>query len=263
MKIYGYSERGAMNALFYGMAHDKEKGEKSMSRFINELANIPGNFSEFELYNEFSLSEFGDPDMMIIATETKEEQSKKVVFFIEAKRSGFKLSLENTHHTGYMKKGEFHNGHSSNLFFQLRLKRYFISRYISKIIIEKGDLEKLFHDDEDFRLRKTKDRSRKLRERKIGENVVVEKIVNRIKECKQDYYIAIIPEQDSRQTEKTVNTDIYGFPTHTIIWEDIIRFDPHKEGEDTPKFSKYVEETFGFNQNKGESQILNQPMDLF
>ena len=260
MKIIGYSERGAMNALFYGMAFDKEHGEESMKAFINDLAKIEGDFEEFELYNEFSLSEFGDPDMMIIAKDKKKDQ--KVIFFIEAKRSGFKLSLEKTHHERYMAKSEFNNGHSSNLFFQLRLKRYFTSRYIPKINIDRTDLEKLFKDDNDCRLRKTKDRNGKLRDRIIGENVVVEKIVDKIKNCKQDYYIAIIPEQDSLQTEKTVNTDIYGFPTHTITWEDLIRFESHKDAENTPEFSKYVKETFGFNQNKGKSQILNQPMDL-
>lgn len=38
MKIIGYSERGAMNALFYGMALDKEHGEESMKTFIKDLA---------------------------------------------------------------------------------------------------------------------------------------------------------------------------------------------------------------------------------
>ena len=77
MRIIGYSERGAMNALFYGMALDKEQGEESMKTFL-KLAKIKGNFTDFELYNEFSLSDFGDPDLMIIA---KNEDSEYVVFF--------------------------------------------------------------------------------------------------------------------------------------------------------------------------------------
>ncbi|MBP5612832.1 MAG: hypothetical protein J6X35_01625 [Bacteroidales bacterium] len=58
MKIFGYSERGAMNELFYGIAHDKKNGEESMKAFINDLAKIEGIFTDFELYNEFSLSDF-------------------------------------------------------------------------------------------------------------------------------------------------------------------------------------------------------------
>ena len=69
MKIVGYSERGAMNALFYGIALDQEhKGIEAMKEFL-KLASIEeaGDYSDFELYPEFSLSDFGEPDLMIKA----------------------------------------------------------------------------------------------------------------------------------------------------------------------------------------------------
>jgi hypothetical protein len=247
MKIIGYSERGAMNALFYGMAFDKEHGEESMKAFIKDIAKIEGNFEEFELYNEFSLSEFGDPDMVIIAKDSGKGQY--VVFFIEAKRSGFKLSLEKDHHKRYMEEGKFENGHSSNLFFQLRLKRYFVSLYMPKVKFESEMLNKLFIDDKENRLRNSKNRTRT-----IGENVVVDKIVKVINNCEQDYYIAIIPDQESNET---VDTSKYGFETHTITWEQIYS---------NSKFKDYLGKTLKFNQNtdkkkKAVSQILNRPIE--
>ena len=67
MKIVGYSERGAMNALFYGMAFNKDerKGEKDMQSFL-ELAKVPNynHYHQFEIYTEFSLSQFGSPDLI-------------------------------------------------------------------------------------------------------------------------------------------------------------------------------------------------------
>lgn len=264
MKIFGYSERGAMNALFYGMAHDNEHGEEALKVFIKDLAKVKRDFSdfEFELYNEFSLSEFGDPDMMIIA---KDEKGEKIVFFIEAKRSGFKLSLEKDHHKQYMESGGFENGHSSNLFFQLRLKHYFFEVFCRK---RKDDYYKSLEDKiEAFfkkecfkvydemqlnRLKKSKNRNRK-----IGENVVVNHIVEQIKDSIEAYYIAIIPEQDPKWNDNEVNTGEFGFSTITLTWERIYNY---KEYD----FKTYLKDTIEFNQGKDRnkkeiSQILNYP----
>ena len=113
-----------MNALFYGMALDKENGENSMREFLN-LVGIEGNYSNFKLYMEFSLSEFGNPDLVIIA-----DDPVKTVFFVEAKAScgkTFSLGKEKTKHESTINK-DFVSGESSNLFFQLRLKHYFINK---------------------------------------------------------------------------------------------------------------------------------------
>lgn len=85
IKIVGYSERGAMNALFYGIALNKD--EKAANEAMNEFLHMAGEretFQDFELYSEFSLSGFGDPDLVITA---KNELGKTIVFFIEAKAS--------------------------------------------------------------------------------------------------------------------------------------------------------------------------------
>lgn len=68
IKIIGYSERGAMNALFYGIALNKD--EKAANEAMNEFLHMAGEtetFQDFELYSEFSLSGFGDPDLVITA----------------------------------------------------------------------------------------------------------------------------------------------------------------------------------------------------
>lgn len=264
MKIVGYSERGAMNALFYGMAHDNGHGEEALKVFIKDLAKVKRDFSdfEFELYNEFSLSEFGDPDMMIIA---KDEKGEKIVFFIEAKRSGFKLSLEKDHHKQYMESGGFENGHSSNLFFQLRLKHYFFEVFCRKRKDDyyksledkieaffKKECFKVYDETQLNRLKESKNRNRK-----IGGNVVVNHIVEQIKDSIEAYYIAIIPEQDPKWNDNEVNTGEFGFSTITLTWEGIYNY---KEYD----FKTYLKDTIEFNQGKDRnkkeiSQILNYP----
>lgn len=242
MEIIGYSERGAMNALFYGMALDKEHGEESMRVFIKDLAKIDGEFSDFELYNEFSLSDFGDPDMMIKA---KNEEGKPVVFFIETKASCCKLyNLEEqkTHHEDYMEGNDsFENGHASNLYFQLRLKDYFYKLLPYFFCTSLGQKQEsvVFNDKCPNRLKQSRGR-----DRKIGENVVVRKMVERLQGCVDAHYIAIIPKQADNEI---LSTSEYEFETHTITWEDIYS-----------KFKNYVGKTIEFNQSNGKNQILNE-----
>ena len=228
-----------------------------MRAFIKNLAKIEGNFSEFELFNEFSLSDFGDPDLMIKA---KNEKGEHVIFFIEAKAScskKYNLDKQKKQHDKYMDSGTDHeNGHASNLFFQLRLKHYFynVLPYLfgdNNNTIAKQDsffketsCFKNYSEAKTNRLKQSRGRNRK-----IGENVVVERMVSTIKDCQQAYYIAIIPKQ---RTNINLDTEgEYGFETHTVTWEDIYS-----------KFKEYVGETIEFNQNKvrSKSQILNEPV---
>lgn len=123
IKIVGYSERGAMNALFYGIALNKD--EKAANEAMNEFLHMAGEretFQDFELYSEFSLSGFGDPDLVITA---KNELGKTIVFFIEAKASaGGYYELDEQKNTMKILRGsyEIQQNHTSNLFFQLKEK---------------------------------------------------------------------------------------------------------------------------------------------
>lgn len=241
MKIIGYSERGAMNALFYGIALDQENnGIKAMKKFL-ELANFKDvdDYSDFELYPEFSLSDFGDPDLMIKA---KYKHKDSVLFFIEAKVSAnqsYDLEKQKENHECYLKDNTTHsNGHTSNLFFQFKLKNYFFQLKDffsdeSKLIIAQEQIDKTM----DPAIVNTGDRHRK-----IGENGVVNWIVNDvIKDCVSSNYIAIIP-------EKELDIIDCGFQIHCVSWKEIF--------EDTI-LKKYVNETIINNEQNEISQILN------
>ena len=243
MKIIGYSERGAMDALFYGMALNNN-GDSQMLELL-KLANIEGSFSgfTFTIYNEFSLSEFGDPDMVIIAKKN-ETDDDSVVFFVEAKvsnGSSYKINHQKKYHEEYIDNGKYVNGHASNLFFQLRLKHYFFNTII------KSQKESISIGESEL-IEKNKDRNGKNRFRTIGNNPIVKKFTEVISRCKKAYYIAIIPQQDAAIENPK------GLPESLVInyvsWEDI-----HK----SEKLSNLLKETFDFNKDGNFSQILNKP----
>ena len=254
MDIYGYSERGAMNALFYGMAHDGEQGIKAMKTFITELAKIQGSFSDFTIYSEFSLSDFGDPDMIVTA---KDSNNRDVVFFIEAKVScggDYKLSQQLSRHKSDMKREENKNIDSSNLFFQLRLKQYFVHR------LKRGTLQDTKKDNSGFpewliRLAKRGGNSGE-NLRYIGNNVVVNRIANDLGGETIDeenvYYIAIIPKQSPEIKIKEIIEDeeIKDLHVHVTTWEDIYV---------NKQLKKYVKKTIEYNEVDSIKQIRNNP----
>lgn len=244
MEIIGYSERGAMNALFYGMALGKN-GDRKMKLFLKK-ARIEDShtFNSFKIYNEFSLSEFGDPDIVIIANRGNDS----VVFFVEAKVSEgatFDIIKQKKYHEEYICKGTHLNGHASNIFFQFRLKHYFFEQ--RKTILEPiGGLNGITIGENDH-IEKTKDRNGNIRYRKIGNNFVVNKFANIIKECVDAYYIAIVPEQtNSIEYPKDFpkNLKIY-----CVSWMDIIN---------DSELGDLLKGTFDFNKVGDVSQILNR-----
>jgi hypothetical protein len=90
MKIWGYSERGAMNALFYGIAHSKGK-ETKLQLLLKEM-KIEATLDELrlaEIVVEPTLSKYyGNPDAIIFYDNN--------IVFIEAKVSGiYNQEVEN------------------------------------------------------------------------------------------------------------------------------------------------------------------------
>ena len=256
MKIIGYSERGAMNALFYGMAFKED--ENAMKEFL-KLAGISDvdNYSNFELYMEFSLSDFGDPDLVIKANKG----GKSVVIFVEAKVSDcsrYSLNKAFKTHVDNIGKQEFVNGETSNLFFQLRLKNRFF-KTINEIPKSEEKYErKVNESNEDFdKIAMT----RKELYRSIGNNPVVRKFVDEIRNCQSALYIAIIPEKDKIEDNikeyNKVKEELGGI--YFVTWQDIF---------DNSILNKYVKETIAFNQGsdpqtvskKLKNQILNTPI---
>lgn len=207
--IKGYSERGVMNALFYGIVYRKGgdfNGAKAIKELLT-LANINNNFKKITFYIECSLSGFGDPDLVIIG---KDPNGLKRCIFIEAKVSNFgnyDIKIQKLHHDDYMKYGKrskYDKGHSSNLFFQLRLKKLLVNSKHSQII----DGTQLSSEK-----RKVK--------RKIGNNPIVRKLYEEIYQCKNRIeYVAILP--DLLNGEHVIQTKReYGFDIHVVSWKEI------------------------------------------
>jgi hypothetical protein len=241
MEIIGYSERGAMNALFYGMALNG-KGDSQMVEFLR-LAKIecPESFSKFEVYNEFSLSEFGSPDLVIIA----QKGNNSVAFFVEAKVSdgtSFDIGKQKTHHEEYIDDGQYVSGHASNLFFQFRLKHYFFKQKDTIIKDQGGSI------GESKKIETTKDRNGEERYRKIGDNPVVIKFADKISHCTNAYYIAIIPQQNQPiENPKDLPKSL---KIYYVSWEEIYK---------SEILGSLLEKTFDFNKDGDVSQILNKP----
>lgn len=252
MEIIGYSERGAMNALFYGMALKND--DEAMKTFLDKAGFQIDDYIKFELFVEFSLSEFGSPDLVIFADK---KSNQKEVFFVEAKAScckTYELADQKDMHDKYIKEGYYDDGHASNLFFQLRLKNYFYQLKEWFCLRMEGNRPITnIKDDKEGRIRNTR-----RHERNIGRNAIVRKFVGKFKDCTTAHYIAIIPEQINDRIGKD-----YGFHIHYISWEEI--FDLFKDR----KGYKSLKQTFAFNQGidttiKSEdrivSQILNKPI---
>lgn len=235
MRIVGYSERGAMNALFYGIALNKD--EETANAAINEflkLAGETGPFQNFKLYSEFSLSHFGDPDLVITA---KNLSGELFVFFIEAKASAgahYNLKEQERRHEEYIKNHTKCAGaHSSNLFFQLK-EKFLLLKYGPN-----NDSQTIIID----------------RPRKLGNNEIVHKFYRDIKsDVQNSRYIAIIPKQADNQGKvvpvKFQNgEDHYRFDIRLVYWEDIKTNEILKD---------YVLSTLNYNESE-KSQVLNNP----
>lgn len=244
MKIVGYSERGIMNALFYGIALDEKKdGLKAMREFLR-ISGVDNynNYIDFELYPEFSLSDFGDPDILIKA---KQNNGSYTLFFVEAKVSNgnrYCLDKQLSKHkiaiNSFEKTHIYDSSQSSNLFFQFKLKDYFFKLKDLFYILKSAEIEKIQEKMNIDPAIKNKG----IKIRKIGKNTVVKWLVtNVIKECEEAQFIAILPKTESNFFE-------IGFIVHCISWQKI---------RENKILNSYVEETFLANEHDGKSLILN------
>lgn len=219
MKIVGYSERGAMNALFYGIAQADDK--EAFAKFLKKIG-IDDPVSDVEFYMEFSLSEFGSPDLLV----TFNANEQKHILFIEAKTScgkkyELKKAFENFKRTE--ETGERYDGYSSNLYYQLSMKKLFFEN-LSNSIDGNGTI------------------GIDGRTHKIGDNFVVKAICEKIKACNEAHYIAIVPKSDKPQ-------DAPKYFKH-IFWEDLFN---------CSELKPYLEDTWDINNDStnNRSQITN------
>jgi hypothetical protein len=200
MEVIGYSERGVINSLIYNIFYSENNLEK-IKRFLSmiclpNLENIENNIiiSDFSNINnakiliEQSFSDFGDCDIVILVEKNINSETVKQAIFIEAKVKtdsikSWSIEKEYKEFDKFREKKE--NGvkvYDSTLFSQLYSKIMLVES------IKQGISEKTCN--EGFWAKRGKPR-------KIGENKVVRKAFEKIKEyCENDdnLFITIFPD---------------------------------------------------------------------
>jgi hypothetical protein len=193
MRVTGYSERGAINALFYEIAYSNRPTELlqeflALARFPT-AESIGAGLIDARVLIEQSLSDFGDADAVLLLDAAK----SKTAVFLEAKVK----SSQAEKWTLQSEFREFEQGqhterqlNSSNLFTQLYNKARFVAG------LKSGGVAALEAGLE-FPLCSTR------AVRKIGSNPVVLKAAGVIEPyCQQVWYLALVPDTMS-------NVDIF------------------------------------------------------
>lgn len=187
MQLLGYSERGFINAFFYGVRCHPAPSEV-VRAFLGLVqgparAILPATIESASvdiIMIEQSFSDFGDADAVILASTSQE----KVAFFCEAKR-GRKWKLK----TEWDKfKARFQTnmaGGESNVFRQLYLKQRMV-----QALAAGDDLHTGIEFDGVLRP------NRGTRRRKIGKNKVVLKAVGKLEpNVRSAYFLILTPER--------------------------------------------------------------------
>ncbi|PCH78090.1 MAG: hypothetical protein COB98_01645 [Flavobacteriaceae bacterium] len=229
MRILGYSERGIINSLIFSIGEDMEL----MNQFIG-LIDLPKTFQlgtpkDYTVLLEQSFSRFGDADLIIIIHYKKPEDKK--VLFIEAKVKTLQGNwILQTQYDKYIdqeqyEKKERYKGYSSNLFFQLHLKKLLIdySTVYNGLKEEEGIEEPKFGDI-----------------RKIGNNKIVLDAFELLKDS-EAFYIGLIPSKEKEIEEFTKENET---GLHFLAWEKV-----HEFCKDNEKLEKVLG-IFGY--NKGQ-----------
>ena len=174
MTIYTYSERGIVDSLVYSL-NDDELAKKFLVLGFPELKNK--NLTEINFYLEHSLSEFGSPDLIV----TYKLAGKKTVIFIEAKvtngKKSWTLAKQYEEYYAKVKKTE---DITSNFFRQIALKDFLMhNKDLAETVGGAGDDERVMG---------------KKSVRKLGENEIVLKLFNSIKDANNYEFLGLVPE---------------------------------------------------------------------
>ena len=240
MKIVGYSERGIINALLYGIKYSATAEsllEDLLSRSRFPLIDGTAfHVSDAEVLIEQSFSGFGDADALLLINTGQ----SAISVFVEAKVKTF----QRAHWTIDDEFREFTSGTrtkvgSSNLFAQLYHKVRMVAG------LRQGGIPAL-QVGIDF----PKSSSRQIR--KIGNNGVVLRAVEKLAEhLEKVYYLAILPEQPANLENFFKNelnwmapadysdwdVQSYGY----LAWSDVEAFCSENRLENTLRVFKFNE----------------------
>ena len=198
---------------------------------------------------EQSFSDFGDADVVLLL----DHQGEKQVIFIEAKvktsqKSHRNISDEFKAFKNGLENSKVPKGFSSNLFVQLYLKVRLAKA------LQTGDIKQLKKGlpFPECLLKTSKKTHKKLLPRKIGDNKVVLKAIDLIKDyCKCPWFVALAPPDNSKAddfykiTLKNYKPD--GFQEWDvknwgyIAWEDVKNFCENNGLNETQKIFSYNE----------------------
>lgn len=214
MKLLGYSERGILNALLYEIYY--HAGGDDLLRELLAKAGL-ANITDCSILMEHSLSDFGDPDAVILGKSGAEE----CAIFVEAKVLAQTKDWSLDKEFNKFKKRLDENSldiekkvSSSNIFTQLYHKQKFMKHDILEL--ETGI---------DFPKWSTN------QNRKIGKNCVVRKITTAIKKHKKAFYLMLLPDNDARLNEffkgNLTLPAIHGWDIsdfHYLTWQKVENF---------------------------------------
>ncbi len=212
MKIFGYSERGIINALFYEMSYSPQ-ANNLLESFL-ALAHFPYlTMQSFQVRSamiliEQSFSDFGDADVVLLIDTGKQSES----VFIEAKVKSFqKSSWSIEEEYSKFRAGTKSTVRSSNIFTQLYHKVRLVNG------LRTGGINAL-----QAGIPFPKSSSKPTR--KIGKNKVVLEAVSRLKAyLDTTYYITLIPDAPDRTSTFFDNVLRKEIPDHFPEW-DVTRY---------------------------------------
>lgn len=216
MKLFGYSERGMVDAILYSLYFEGNfngtrndlliglLGKIKMPRIPETTwSNLLTNSDEFEVYIENTLSEFGNPDIVILC---KQSDKYSACIFIEAKVSREKdviiREFDKFCSQIVERKGLADKGTSSLLFSQLCLK-WLMKIKTANGHVSNADMGKLLA----LNLSKSSQSSKLEIGRKIGSNNIATGLLDKIEsiDSNKTYYVALIPDQGKNLHDYYVN----------------------------------------------------------
>ncbi len=241
LRVFGYSERGVFNALFYEIAFSP-----SRCLLLAELLSrirVPGSSPDFhhatqaDVLIEQSLSDFGDADAIIVLRGPKRRQ----VVFIEGKvkpAQSKNWSIKDAWRDFLTLKNGRRN--SSNLFTQLYHKVRFIAA------LKKGGFD-LLERGVPFPACSSK------RLRKIGSNPVVRRAAKLIEDFAQEvFFVALVPDSEaevarffSQDLKQGPGEDLTGWDTRGwgfLTWAQVEEFCREHRLENTLRVFEYNRE---------------------